>query len=51
MRITKIRHILVLELADPGAPLMENLPDINPKSQEKVWEIKKILDTDLINYN
>ena len=36
MKITRIRHILVLKLADLEAPLMENIPDINPKSQEKV---------------
>ena len=49
MKITKIRHILVLKLADLEAPLIEDISDINPKSQEKVWEIKKILDTNLIN--
>ena len=49
MRITRIRHILVLELADPEAPLIEDVPDINLKSQEKIWEIKKILDIGLIN--
>ena len=42
MRITRIRHILVLELADPEASLMENIPDIDLKSQEKVWEETKI---------
>ena len=45
----KIRYISVLKLADPGAPLIKDIPDINPKSQEKVWKIKKILNTDLIN--
>ena len=40
MRITKIRYILVLKLVDQKVSLMENIPDINPKSQEKVWEIK-----------
>ena len=38
----KIWHILVLKLADPEAPLIEDVPDINPKSQKKVWEVKKI---------
>ena len=33
--------MLVLKPADPEAPLMENIPDINLKSQEKIWEIKK----------
>ena len=28
---------------------MENIPDINFKSQKKVQEVKKILNTDLIN--
>ena len=51
IKIIKIRHVLVLKLADPEAPLIKNMPDINPKSQEKVWEIKKILNTDLINNN
>ena len=49
IRIMRIYYILVLEPADPEAPLIENIPDIDPKSQEKVWEVKKILDTDLIN--
>ena len=49
MRITKIRYISVLELADLVVPLMENIPDIDPESQEKVWEVKKILNIDLIN--
>ena len=49
MRIIRIYYILVLELVDPEAPLIKNIPDINPKSQEKVWEIKKILNINLIN--
>ena len=48
-KITRIRHISVLELADLEAPLIKDILDINPKSQEKVWEIKKILNIDLIN--
>ena len=32
MRIAKIRHILILELVDLEAPLIENIPDIDPKS-------------------
>ena len=36
IKITKIYYILVLELVNPEAPLIENIPDINPKSQEKV---------------
>ena len=32
MRITQIRHISVLELVDPEAPLIKNIPEINPKS-------------------
>ena len=51
IKITKIRHILVLKLANPETPLMENISDINLKSQEKVWEIKKILNISLINNN
>ena len=49
MRITRIQHILVLKLVDPEAPLIEDIPDINPKSQKKVWKIKRILNTGLIN--
>ena len=51
IRITRIRHVSILESADPEAPLMENIPDIDPKSQGKFWEVKKILDIDLINNN
>ena len=51
MKITKIRYILVLKLADPEAPLIKDVLDINLKSQEKVWEIKKILNIGLINNN
>ena len=36
LRITKIHHVSVLKLADPEAPLIKNMSDINPKSQEKV---------------
>ena len=45
----RIQYILILKLIDPEAPLIENILDINPKSQEKVWEVKKILDIDLID--
>ena len=51
IRITRIRYILVLELVDPEAPLIKDIPDIDPKSQEKVWEIKKIIGLKLINNN
>ena len=51
MRIIRIRYILVLKLADPEASLMEDMPDIDFKSQEKVWEIKKIIDLKLIDNN
>ena len=49
MRITRIHYILVLELVNPEASLIEDIPDINSKSQKKIWEIKKILNTGLIN--
>ena len=49
MRITRIYYVSVLKLPDPEALLMEDIPDIDPKSQKKGWEVKKILDTDLIN--
>ena len=51
MKIIRIRHISVLKLVDPEAPLIKNILDINLKSQKKVWEIKKILNTGLINNN
>ena len=40
MRIIRIHYILVLKLVDPEASLIKNILNINPKSQEKVWEIK-----------
>ena len=49
MRIIKIHHVLVLKLADLKVSLIENILDINPRSREKIWEIKKILDINLIN--
>ena len=51
MRITKIQYILVLKLVDPEASLIKDIPDINPESQEKVWEIKKIINLELIDNN
>ena len=51
IKITRIRHVLVLELVDLEAPLMKDIPDINPKSQKKIWEVKKILNINLINDN
>ena len=41
IRLIRIRHILVLELIDLGAPLIKIIPDIDSKSQEKVWKVKK----------
>ena len=41
--------MLVLKLVDPEAPLIKYISDINPKSQKEVWEIKKILNINLIN--
>ena len=51
IKITRIRHISVLKLVDPEVPLIKNISDINPKSQKKVWEIKKILNSGLKNNN
>ena len=51
IKIMRICHISVLKLADLGAPLMEDIPNINPKSQEKIWKVKKILNLDLIINN
>ena len=36
IRITRIYYILVLKLTDPEVPLIENILNINPKSQKKV---------------
>ena len=36
MKIMRIRYILVLELVNLEIPLIEDIPDINLKSQEKV---------------
>ena len=36
MKITRIRYVSVLKLVDPEVPLIKDIPDINPKSQEKV---------------
>ena len=47
----RIHHILVLELVDSEVPLIKNIPDINPKSQKKVWKIEKLLNIDLIDNN
>ena len=49
MKIMRIRYVSVLKLVDLEVLLIKNMPDIDPKSQEKVWEIKKILNIDLIN--
>ena len=40
---------MVLKLTDLEASLIKNILDINPKSQKKVWEIKKIINLRLIN--
>ena len=39
MRITRIRHILILKLVDSETPSIKDILDINPESQEKGWEI------------
>ena len=36
IKIIRIRYVSVLKSADPEAPLIEDMPDINPKSQKKV---------------
>ena len=46
MRIIKIYHILVLKLVDPGAPLIEDVPDINPKSRKRFRRSKKFTKKD-----
>ena len=51
MQITQIHYILVLKLIALDASLIKDVPDIDPKSQEKGWEVKKILNINLINNN
>ena len=51
IRIMRIYYISVLELADLETHLIKNIPDIDLKSQKKIWEVKKILDINLINNN
>ena len=51
IKIIRICHVSVLKLVDPEVPVIKDVLDINPKSQEKVWKVKKILDIDLINNN
>ena len=36
IKIIRTKHVSVLKLVNLEAPLMENIPNINPKSQEKV---------------
>ena len=49
IKITQIYYILVLKLADPEAPLIKDVLYIDPKSQEKVWKVKKIINLELMN--
>ena len=49
IRITRIHYILILKLVDPEVFLIKNILNINPQSQKKIWKMKKILNTDLIN--
>ena len=42
-------HVSVLKSADLETPLIKDILDINLKNQEKVWEVKKILNIGLIN--
>ena len=49
IKIIRICHVSVLKLVDSEIFLIKNMPDIDPENQEKVWEVKKILNTDLIN--
>ena len=51
IKILYIRYISVLETAYKNIPLITDTLDIDPKSQKKVWEIKKILDLGLIDDN
>ena len=51
IKIIRIRHVLVLEPADSEVLLIEDMPNINPKSQKKIWEVKKIINLGLINNN
>ena len=51
IKIMRICYVLVLKLVNLEAPFMENILNINPKSQKKVWEIKEIINLRLIDNN
>ena len=51
IKVTKIKHVSILKLVDSEVPLIKDVPNIDFKSQEKVWKIKKISDSGLINDN
>ena len=51
IKIIKIRYILVLKLVDLEVSFIKDILNINPKRQEKVWKIKKIIDSELTNNN
>ena len=51
IKILCVQYISVLEPADPDILVIEDTPDIDPKSQKKMWEVNKILDIGLIDNN
>ena len=51
IKISHIQYIFVLESADSAVSLITDIPDIDSESQKKIWEIKKILDSGLMNNN
>ena len=44
MWIHPVFHVSLLEPADPETPIQENLPEIDPESQDTEFEVKEILD-------
>ena len=49
MQIHPVFHISLLESADLEMSIQENLPEIDPESQDAEFEIKEILDQQDIN--
>ena len=49
MWIHLVFHVSLLEPADPETPIQENLPEIDPESQDAEFKVEEILDQQDIN--
>ena len=49
MRIHPVFHVSLLKPADPETPIQENLPEIDPESQDAEFKVEEILDQQDIN--